>query len=212
MLDDLRIQQANHRSSNDLQMIVSLLSLQRQTSPNSDVRDALTTAINRVRIVADARAALYRCRGRSIVTALGLVFEALQGLADSRSIVLELRADCDDVDLPDALITTLALAANELVTNALRHSFPTAAGHIQIDVTIDPTPEANILCILVSDNGSVPVGTDQREDQLGFRLVQRLMRSLSGSLVISPEEAKCPQLRIPLLPAPNTTDDGNRLR
>ena len=59
---DLLLRETNHRCSNDLQLVVSLLALQSRRAAVPEVRQALADAMERVSIIARARHAMHRER------------------------------------------------------------------------------------------------------------------------------------------------------
>jgi len=81
------------------------------------------------------------------------------------------------------------LLLNELVTNALKHAFPTAAPREdapRIRVALELREHTFLLT--VQDNG-VGIGEDLMETDrrtLGLRLVQALVRQLEGTLHFAP--------------------------
>ena len=117
--NDLLLRETNHRCSNDLQLVVSLLALQSQRATNPEARQALTDAMERVSILARARSTMHNDRHPSIEAALRQVCEALHAQAEPRSILVSLKVT-DTVDgLTPNEVTTIALVANELATNAI---------------------------------------------------------------------------------------------
>ena len=118
LADDLLLRETNHRCSNDLQLVVSLLGLQSRRAAPPEVRQALTDAMERVSVLARARGAMLRERSPSLDTALRQVCEGLQAQAEPRSILISLNASGEVPSLSATQITTLALVVNELRAHA----------------------------------------------------------------------------------------------
>ena len=93
--DDLLLRETYHRSSNDMQLVVSLLSLQSRRATNAEARDALADAMARVAILAHARADLNERRPTSLRRALEQVCEALVSQTEPRSILISLHTEYD---------------------------------------------------------------------------------------------------------------------
>lgn len=192
---DLLLRETNHRCSNDLQLVVSLLALQSQRATNPEARQALTDAMERVSILARARSTMHGDQKPSIEAALRQVCEALHAQAEPRSILVSLQVT-DDVDgLTPNEVTTLALVANELATNAIKHGYKDGkAGHIR--VTLGRTTAGDV-SVIVDDDG-LPLADTARPDHsgLGLGLAKRLTASIGG-LFIPPEPgSKAFELRV----------------
>ena len=192
--NDLLLRETNHRCSNDLQLVVSLLSLQSQRASSQEAREALGDAMERVAVLARARTPTHAEQKPSIAGALRQVCEALHAQAEPRSILVSLEVT-DDVDgLAPNEVTTLALVANELATNAIKHGYKDGkAGHIR--VTLGRTTAGDI-SVIVDDDGlplpeSVPGHTG-----LGLGLAKRLTASIGGLLIPPAAGSKAFELRV----------------
>lgn len=89
--DDLLLRETNHRCSNDLQLVVSLLALQSRHAANPEVREALADAMERVSVLAHARRAVHQERPETLELALRQVCAALDAQAEPRSILVSLK-------------------------------------------------------------------------------------------------------------------------
>lgn len=99
--------------------------------------------------------------------------------------------------LPPNLLASLALAANELITNALIHAFPSGdAGHIQVQVM----QEGGEILLEVRDNG---VGIPATEDGgvrkgVGLEIVTSLVETdLRGQFHLENEKGAVATIRFP---------------
>ncbi|WP_430252240.1 histidine kinase dimerization/phosphoacceptor domain -containing protein [Neorhizobium sp. DAR64860/K0K1] len=95
LLDNLLLRETYHRCSNDLQLVVSLLSLQSRLATNSETRDALADAMARVSILARARSEINQRRSPSLGCAIRGVCEALPSQAEPRSILISTKIECE---------------------------------------------------------------------------------------------------------------------
>jgi len=192
---DLLLRETNHRCSNDLQLVVSLLALQSQRATHPEARQALTDAMERVSILARARSTMHGDQKPSIEAALRQVCEALHAQAEPRSILVSLQVT-DDVDgLTPNEVTTLALVANELATNAIKHGYKDGkAGHIR--VTLGRTPAGDV-SVIVDDDG-LPLAETVRPDRsgLGLGLAKRLTASIGGLFIPPGPGSKAFELRV----------------
>ena len=195
--NDLLLRETNHRASNDLQLVVSLLRLQSRRAASLEVRQAFTDAIDRVSILARARTTLQGSRQSSLAAALEQVCEAMRMHAEPRSIAISLQADDDAAGLSQEQVTTLTLVVNELITNAVKHAFDDRGG--QVRIRIGRTAGGDI-SVAVEDDGC-PFPDQPRSDRsdgggLGLNLAQRLMASIGGGFTPPSPGSKVFELRV----------------
>lgn len=195
--DDLLLRETCHRSSNDLQLVVSLLSMQSRRATNNEARDALADAMARVAVLAHARSDLNERRPASLQRALQQVCEALLSQTEPRSILISLHTDYDVQGLSPQHVAALALVVNELATNAIKHAFQEGmAGHIRISVRRHGLRGA---AILVEDNGApFPAADSARKGGMGLSLVKRLVASADGVFIQHEDGSKCFEIRVPV--------------
>lgn len=192
--DDLLLRETNHRCSNDLQMVVSLLGLQSSRAKSDETRQALTDAMERVSVLARSRAALQHQKHLTLEAALRQVCEALHAQAEPRSILISCEVACEGHGLSSAQVMTLALTVNELATNAIKHAFQQGkSGRIDISARED---DRNLI-IIVDDDGLPFSSSPEAKSGLGLGLVKRLVASIGG-VVIPPDGSKVFEIRLPI--------------
>ena len=194
--DDLLLRETRHRCANDLQLVVSLLSLQSRRVTSEEAREALADSASRVAVLARSRAELSHQRQPSLLTALRQVCDALQSQTELRSILISVDAEHDIEGLTLQRITTVALAVNELATNAIKHAFEEgASGRIRISVRRN----GREAIITVDDDGlPFPEASSAKDGGMGLGLVKRLVASIDGLLILSPSGSKCFEIRVPV--------------
>lgn len=194
---DLLLRETNHRASNDLQLVVSLLGLQSRRVRNEEARDALNDAAERVSVLARARAAIVQRRTSTLEAALAQVCEALRPHAEPRSILLALKVERPAEGLSAERVTTLALVVNELATNAIKHAFEAGVGG-RITITVGRSAGGD-LAVLVDDDGvPFPDALPSSGGGLGLGLARRLMASIGGLLIAPTGPGKVFELRLPV--------------
>ena len=180
LLDELA-----HRTRNDLMMISSVLNLQAMRQNDPHAREALESAVSRVRVIAEAQERL-RTSGKHGEVEVGAYLRALgHGLAellrDVRPIRVRVLAAPMYVDAPIAV--SIGLIANELVTNAFKYAFPDGQGGT-VQITLGAADGGVVLS--VEDDG---IGvTPSKKNGLGTRLVQLLASHLGGTVQGMPRE------------------------
>lgn len=192
---DLLLRETNHRCSNDLQLVVGLLSLQSQRVTSAEARQALTDAVERVTILARARSTVHADQKPSIEAALRQVCEALHAQAEPRSILVSLQVT-DRVDglTPDE-VTALALVTNELATNAIKHAYKDGKpGHIR--VSLGRAANGDISIIVDDDGVPLPEILQPGHGGLGLGLARRLTASIGGLFIPPRAGSKAFELRV----------------
>ena len=195
--DDLLLEETNHRCSNDLQMVVSLLALQSSRAKSDETRQALTDAMERVSVLARSRAAFQHQKHLTLEAALRQVCEALHAQAEPRSILISCQVAHESYGLSPTQIMTFALTVNELATNAIKHAFKQCkSGRIRILARED---DGRNLTVIVDDDGlPFPDAAEGKSDGLGLGLVKRLVASIGGMLISPSNGSKVFEIRVPI--------------
>lgn len=181
---DLLLREVYHRVKNNLQIIDSLLLMQSRRLGDPRAREALSAL-------------------RSRVYALGLVHHQLMGSKDlqtfdigpfldvlSRRVVqasgggaITLSVDAAPLAVGLDFAIPLGLIVTELVTNAIKHAFPTGEGHIKVGLQ---TSDNDQVLLTVTDNGQ-GLRRDDGEvasASLGSTIINGLVAQLRGRVMI----------------------------
>jgi len=181
------LKEVHHRVKNNLQLISSLLSLQATRIQDPAVAELFSESRNRVRSMALVHENLYRAGNLAKISmevhVRTLVAQLWQAYGmDARHIALDTRVS--DVHLEMSRAVSSGLIINELVSNALKHAFPTGKpGRVWIELSSTDT-EATIV---VGDDG---VGLSPEFDvaacsSLGMQLICDLTAQLHGTVTVS---------------------------
>jgi PAS domain S-box-containing protein len=183
---DALLQEIHHRVKNNLQVISSLINMQVRALTDNSTRSALQQCRSRVETMAQIHEMLYQAKDYSSVPfgryARELANRVLSasGLSPDEVAIL---FDMQDIALPVDQAIPCGLILNELISNALKHAFPTGAGTIRIELR---RPAGGRVLLGVSDDGvGVPAEFDPaRSASLGMHLVVALAEQLGGRLEI----------------------------
>jgi two-component sensor histidine kinase len=192
----LLLREADHRVKNSLQLVASLLSLQRARLSDQGAIDALDDAIARVQSVAETHRALNQSRDLRTV-ALGDVLGGLCGqlsqLAGDVTLTCQAPADLE-LDAERAL--PLGLIVSELLTNAIRHAYP--AGERGV-VAVTAAVEQEFVIIRCADEGVGMLPPPPANRGLGANIVMALARQIGAALdiVATPGVGTVATLRLP---------------
>lgn len=181
----LLVREVHHRVKNNLQVIVSLLSLQAAQVKNPEAQEGFRDMQRRIYSMAILHEALYK-RGTMagvdgavylahLCEQLGQSFGPMQG-----RVCLQHRLSPVELTLDQAI--PCGLIVNELVSNAYKHAFP-GERRGQIQVLLEITEDGRRRLEVIDDGIGMPPGLNwENGSSLGLRLVPGLARQLGGEL------------------------------
>ncbi len=180
------LKEIHHRVKNNMQVISSMVGLQRLGAGDKDLKAILREIQSRVKAMATVHEVLYRSESFSRI-ALGSYIEKLaDSLVQSYGLKegqVALALDGGGVEVDIELASPLGLVVGELMTNALKHAFPDGRSG-RIAVTAGSLPDGRGEVVVEDDGVGMPAGLEWRSgDTLGLRLVAELVeKQLGGSL------------------------------
>jgi two-component sensor histidine kinase len=202
---EVLLREVHHRVKNNLQVISSLINLQRtrlRTSEGDDGSteqkdEALRQCQARVLTIARVHELLYRANDTSRIPLSAYVESLVVGIDDIAALRprVAIETDVEDLLLSVESGGPCGLILNELITNALKHGFVgERSGTIRVSVRSSqlsengsrPDSRASTLTLEVSDNGvGLPETFDPHQSaSLGLTITRRLAAQLKGSLEI----------------------------
>ena len=174
---DLLLREADHRIKNSLQLVASLLSMQRSRSSSADSAAAFDGAITRVRAIAEAHRALFQSRDLRSV-AVDRMLEDICSYVGALSPSVTVRCQTgDDLEIDAERAIPLGLIVNELLTNAVRHAYPDGADG---EVMACGDRDGDDLRIVVADKGVGIAADPSRPRTLGGTIVLSLARQIGA--------------------------------
>ncbi|HYO83742.1 MAG TPA: sensor histidine kinase, partial [Bryobacteraceae bacterium] len=192
------VREIHHRVKNNLQLIISLLSLQAANMTAAESLAAFEAAEARVRAIAHVHERLYASddfREVEFASYLVNLTHELAQLQATNSPRPDIQMDARDMVLPIDQAVPLGLIANELISNSLKYGVGERAERLFVSLhylreTFQSEPGEtgdDVWAELqVRDQGpGLPSGTDfSTATSLGFRLVHLLSRQLQGTVTV----------------------------
>ena len=184
------LREIHHRVKNNLQVILSLLSLQSQNLVDEKDREVFMESQNQVRSMALIHEKLYESDNLSSINFSDYLKTLLNSLIYNyhfRSSQIDLKIDVEEIELNIETSVPCGLIVNELVSNSLKHSFmPGTKGKIIIKMHKDNDQ----YILIIADDGVGPIKESGMENNttLGLNLVDTLVNQLDGSLEILREK------------------------
>lgn len=185
------LKEVYHRVKNNLQVVQSLLALQRRSVPEGPARAALDDSVQRVRAIALVHEKLYQSGSLASVSlpdyTRDLLFQ-IGEVAGQRHISLRADIEVPHAGLDGAIPFGLLVA--ELVGNAFKHGFR-GRSEGEIHIVLRPGPGGAELS--VSDDGvGLPEGfTLDVGRTMGLQLAASLARQLGGELQVNSDHGTC---------------------
>lgn len=186
---DLLLKEVHHRIKNNMNTIMSLLSLQAGTVADQAASAALDDARSRVQSMMVLYDKLYRS---DILTTLSLQ-EYLPPLVNEivsmfpRGNSIHVDTSVEDIVLDPKKLFPIGIIVNELVTNSMKHAF---TGRDRGRITVSAVSAESAVTMTIQDDGiGLPESVHiDSSGGFGIRLVSILAEQLSGRTRIDREE------------------------
>jgi PAS domain S-box-containing protein len=195
---ELMLKEIHHRVKNNLQIISSLLSL--QSTAIQDPKDVALfgESVDRIRSMALIHDRLYKSSDLAGIEFREYIESLVTSLFHSYGRPsVKFGTNVQDVRLSIDTAIPFGLITNELVTNALKHAFPSGRQG-EITVSLASRDDGGVQ-LRVADNGiGMPAGVDPaKTTSLGLQLVSILTQQLLGTLDIQRDGGTTISISIP---------------
>jgi PAS domain S-box-containing protein len=179
------LREVQHRVKNNLQVVISLVSLQSLHAKELETRKALQEVQDRLQTLALIHQRLEPAPQRSPVDLSHFLEQLAQRLTrsyalDPGQVDLDMRMAPLHMDAETA--TRLGMLLNELLSNCFKHAFPLGRrGRVEVRLWAEDDGEVHLV---VGDDGpGLPPGTSlETATSLGFQILLSLTEQLKGNL------------------------------
>jgi two-component sensor histidine kinase len=179
---ELLSRESDHCLMNDLQMTISLLSLQSRSATNPEAAAQLAVAAKRVSMIARIDHRLHSYDGmqaiqfRKFLEDFARDFSAMLSSDERPEQVL---VEGVEINLPDATAIPLGFIVSELIANAAKY------GNGGIAISLQPDPAFGYALSVSNGGPALPEGFDPGASTgLGMRIIQSFARQIGGELRI----------------------------
>lgn len=184
------LKEIHHRVNNNLQIIISLLSLQSKNVVSDEDYELFVESQNRVRSMAMIHEKLYQSKNLSSINFsdyLKVLLDRLMQDYHGNISQIDLDLDVGEIELNIETSIPCGLIINELVSNTLKHAFPPGR---RGKITVKMHLENNEYTLIVGDNGLGQVKELDLKNKttLGLQLVSSLVDQLDGNIEILKEK------------------------
>ena len=193
-LNNVLIQETNHRVKNNFQIMMSMLNVHA-----GDAAGSLSQFIEhtRARIASMARVHDMFLQNATVGTTdvrefFQEIFDSLKTSLDLTKKGINIRFETEVSQLDSAKIITLGLIINELVVNSVKYAFPGSKGG-EISLSLNQAFKGFILTY--RDNGSGIQAAGEQESGSGMSIVSSLARRLGGEANLRSDQGTCMEIR-----------------
>jgi two-component sensor histidine kinase len=179
---ELLKEESDHRLLNDLQMTISLLSMQSRRSANPEAAAQLAEAANRVSMIARMHRRLNSYKDVRTIEFKKFLedfcrdFSALMSVDES---LREISVEGSEAVLPATTAIPLGFIASELITNAAKY------GNGRIAIKLGADPKHGYALSVANDGLALPGRFDPDASKgLGMKIIQSFVRQIDGKLQV----------------------------
>ncbi len=172
------IKEIHHRVKNNLQVVMSLIRLEK-------LPDSVKTAlIGRISAMVTVHQEMYGSETYETIPAAPYLMRLIRNLGNVYGTKVAVEADIAEVDLAGDRAMHLGMLVNELLSNAYKHAFK-GRDQGRIDLRLEEL-DAGQLRLTVRDDGPGVNASDHREN-MGSRLISAFVMQMGGQLVTDSE-------------------------
>jgi two-component sensor histidine kinase len=183
---EILLKEIHHRVKNNLSVISSLLNLQINNATQSESRQLLTDARNRVLSMSLVHQKLYKDKDFNKINFDNYVVELTRDLLNATPLrdVIKLNHSLEYCEMDISRAIPLGLIVNEIITNSIKHAFIPGQGNAQINIELKKNRD---IYLRISDNGP---GFNYNLNKnstasLGLSLIESLVEQIDGKVSYS---------------------------
>lgn len=185
----LLMKEIHHRVKNNLQIIISLLNLQRNNIRDPDGEAIVLDSMNRIQAMAMLHELLYEENTISEINIQRYLTNLVHTLHSTFEHKQRIRTNCriDDFYLRMDKAINIGLLVNELYTNAVKHAFPDREEGT-IDISLHKNGDGQYQLSVKDDGKGLPDQFDpEGTGTLGIQLIDTLTGQIGGTLQYRPD-------------------------
>lgn len=195
----LLLQESHHRIKNNLQMIISLLYMQKdQMKKNNEplmTNDVIKSMVSRIKSIAVVHDLLTGTQNNQIVNARNLFLDVL---GFYRCDGIKIITNIDEIYIAQKNAVSIALIMNELINNCMKHAFFGLPEDYHKTITITMTISDNVVFLSVADNGVGIKSEIEKIRSLGMTIVKMLVeQEFKGEIKVSANEGTSVDIVLP---------------
>ncbi len=182
---EVLLKEIHHRVKNNMQIILSLISLQ-QSDADDKVVLAFNEISNRIKAMSLVHEQLYQSENFARIDSSKYIRSLIGNLRDSFHVSskgITVIENVDAIDMNMDMLIPCGLIVNELVTNAMKYAFVDRPGG---EIFIGLTADGHNRTLVISDNG-IGLSEDvniNSTNTLGLRITRAIASQIDGEIEI----------------------------
>jgi PAS domain S-box-containing protein len=184
---EIMLKEIHHRVKNNLQIVSSLLKMQSENHSNEETIEALKVSRSRIVSMALVHENLYktpdlsRIDMKNYIDKLSMNIFAAFGVRNNK---ISFHSEVNDVKLGLETAIPLGLMMNEIITNSLKHAFP-SCDNGEINVRLEKDNDSYRLSVKDTGIGIPKDFLTKTNGTLGKQLIKTLCSQLDGEMHIN---------------------------
>jgi two-component sensor histidine kinase/ligand-binding sensor domain-containing protein len=186
---EVLLKEIHHRVKNNMQVIISLLSIQSNYTNDERSIALFNEAKNRIRSMALIHEKMYQTGDLALIDFQDYIMALTNDLIDTYAINCNIFLDIkvENVKFGIDTLIPLGLLFNEIISNTLKYAFINDdKGKITIHLSLEEEEEEEktVYTLIIGDNGcGMPIGTLEKDDgSLGIELIKIFVSQLDGTI------------------------------
>jgi len=186
---ELLIKEIHHRVKNNLQIISSLLNLQKNAIQSETYTNIVKQTQDRIQTMAMIHENLYQSENFQDISVKGYMDNLIQHFQSSYSLSnksIEVISNIDEISLQIDKLIPLGLILNEVITNSIKYAFDENGG--KISLKINQLNDKDIAFEYADNGKGFPEGfNSSKSKSLGMQLISGLSKQLHAKLTVVSE-------------------------
>lgn len=181
---DFLFKEVHHRVKNNMQVIISLINLQKNYIDNDKMLEVLQDCQNRIYAMAGIHEKLYKHNRLSSVSVKDYIKNLIIQLIDTYQLRFKIRLDVEiDIEELDLdILVPIGLLSNEIISNTLKYAFTEIEGDNVITFKLNKTKN-NQFTLLIGDNGKgSTIHLNSENTGFGMDLITILTSQVNGTI------------------------------
>jgi two-component sensor histidine kinase len=186
--NELLLKELHHRVKNNMQLMYSLLNLEKRRTQDTDTKMLLASVQNRIHAMSLVHQNLYTSGSFEIVDIKSYIFTLLEHLqliykVDMQQIDIVCNMD-ESIQLPIEKVLSIGLIINESVSNAFKYAFVNRQeGKLKIQIT----KNQSLFVVKIEDDGPGYLSNRTNENTLGLKLIKVMCAQLKAKYTLTHE-------------------------